>query len=709
MKQGLYKDDQINHEEPIFDFQYGFNPLKFLADYLRWAHPHSVAQRELERKKAIEELQKRAKYSLYREQVHDRLLNRAHELQSGLVWGPVTAPLSSTSIIVLCQPLKPGQVYLEVSSDSSFSSIVYQYDSYHDPYDFEDESSQDYPTELIPVKFTIDQLEAGRKYFIRCRSQQTKNQDDENSDLVYQTSTFWTLPSEYAPVEEESAGGLLSPIEMSRSFDPVTILGLGLQPVLLEQGKSLDNAILDLPSLDSSNQAMITCVLGDPLVMGQEPPSSHPTNSFSRSLYTKQIYYRFFKSSLSLYKSLVDSSSLVFCWDDSRIASDRDLMHEEFVYRSFTHDMKKYEKKHKKTAKTFGSRLKLAELPPPPVLQRPQLSSSLSTLIQGFPVTSVEGPTVNLYRSFFYGPDIEVFVLDTRRGYLGKHQGKWLKRGLKKSQATWKILLAGTPFGVSIYGEDQPLTVNSMTESAEANPHTHTLHHQDSILQDDLDAKGRPKSSLLSIFSYLQSKVVDNDDDKSSIGGDESLAASSAINPQASTGEEGSQVLSPRSTRAGQEESFDFDSTAAEEFDPNKSVSTEEQMRRIERDAERGRVRIQSGIVVLSGGLGSPFVATYDINQNRQAYLCEVNTGSCIASDDKDVAKIQPCLDASPDFLYSTISSGGSATKSYWNSLTLQQDGSLSVKIFSKMIEEDQVHEILEYTMILTTNLVSYH
>ena len=45
---------------------------------------------------------------------------------SGIMWGPFTSPISSTSVLVICQPLKPGNVIIEVSQESSFPSETTQ-------------------------------------------------------------------------------------------------------------------------------------------------------------------------------------------------------------------------------------------------------------------------------------------------------------------------------------------------------------------------------------------------------------------------------------------------------------------------------------------------------------------------------------------------------------------------------------------------------
>lgn len=72
-----------------------------------------------------------------------------------------------------------------------------------------------------------------------------------------------------------------------------------------------------------------------------------------------------------------------------------------------------------------------------------------------------------VYRQFAWGPEVELFVLDMRsyRGpnganleptpgpagaFLGQEQLAWLKRGLARSRATWKIVCADMPIGLQV-------------------------------------------------------------------------------------------------------------------------------------------------------------------------------------------------------------------------------------------------------------------
>ncbi|ROO86630.1 alkaline phosphatase D [Actinocorallia herbida] len=73
-------------------------------------------------------------------------------------------------------------------------------------------------------------------------------------------------------------------------------------------------------------------------------------------------------------------------------------------------------------------------------------------------------PGKTLYRKLSYGPDLDVFVLDMRTyknpntanletdgpGLLGPEQTAWLKRELRSSRATWKVIANDLPIGLIV-------------------------------------------------------------------------------------------------------------------------------------------------------------------------------------------------------------------------------------------------------------------
>lgn len=90
----------------------------------------------------------------------------------------------------------------------------------------------------------------------------------------------------------------------------------------------------------------------------------------------------------------------------------------------------------------------------------------------------------HLYRCFWISKEIEVYVLDSRNGYLGKEQARWLKDNLRKSTAQYKLIFSGKSFGIQfidqidelihfereegdIQGEEFPTEGNEVEEEVE--------------------------------------------------------------------------------------------------------------------------------------------------------------------------------------------------------------------------------------------------
>ena len=83
------------------------------------------------------------------------------------------------------------------------------------------------------------------------------------------------------------------------------------------------------------------------------------------------------------------------------------------------------------------------------------------------PIRFIAGAPEQIYRSFNYGPSLEIFMLDERsyRGpntpnrqtvaseetaFLGNIQVRWLKNKLQKSKATWKVIASDMPIGLVV-------------------------------------------------------------------------------------------------------------------------------------------------------------------------------------------------------------------------------------------------------------------
>ena len=68
-------------------------------------------------------------------------------------------------------------------------------------------------------------------------------------------------------------------------------------------------------------------------------------------------------------------------------------------------------------------------------------SPALRATSEFFPVQLVRKPTRHLYSKLEMGLNAEMFLLDSRDGYLGTNQGKWLSGALEASTCCWKIIV----------------------------------------------------------------------------------------------------------------------------------------------------------------------------------------------------------------------------------------------------------------------------
>jgi hypothetical protein len=141
--------------DPDFEFKFGFNPFRFIADYLKWWHPNSAEQRVQDRIKASEFLNARltaAKVHCGEESESDIT---AKSFESGIVYGPVIAPISESSVSVVAMAvLQEGHIAFELSTSSDFSEIVQRFD-------IEVGKS-------AVARTLFDGLKPSKKYFVRC-------------------------------------------------------------------------------------------------------------------------------------------------------------------------------------------------------------------------------------------------------------------------------------------------------------------------------------------------------------------------------------------------------------------------------------------------------------------------------------------------------------------------------------------------------------
>ena len=666
-------------DEPVFDFKYGFNPLAFLGDYVRWAHPSSVAARQVEKERAAARLRVRAQHALKQVSTISSLQTLVIDQSSGIEWGPLTGPLSSSCTVIVVKAIRPGKVIVQVSNDAAFGNV-------ETILTFMERSDAN----GCPTKIAATDLAPSTKYYLRCcleedaASADAAPQDDAGttSEPVlqfsgvemgkFQYSSFWTLPSPTfdAPSEEtkeeEVGGPQLIPVSLS-----------------LLSADLCQKASFSLASNESTNEFNLMCLLGDVL-------SSEDTAASAESDYAAKVFNFYRKSPLmALESSPCRTSSVVLGWNDSRYGSEIDAKSEEVTYKQYLADVKRFNKKYGDQGSKSSKSSKSAtnKVPPPePVLARPPPTPSFLSIDQSFPVYSSESATRSFFRSFKVGPAVEVFVLDFRGGYLSKEQAKWLKESLNTSHALWKVVLSGLPVAVSFSPEDggarpasRPISQGAAA-ALEAPPSTGDAPVQKVQMQipepsdhKDIDELGRLKNSLPYLISSLQrASLNDGASSVKEVANDDASVGALSTEPTAVDPPSVSVPLLPTGEASEQAEVVEktVDSTC-------EIISS-------------GIVFVTSSSSILAGGLAASrrYVATFDPLKTGVSFCAEINVGSSGPRSSETcayTAKLTPHLETR--FLEgdeSIVSNEGLPTgEAHVCKLRLEPDGALSVKILA--------------------------
>lgn len=95
-----------------YKFDYGFNPLVFLGEYLRKNNPAAVRAREEQQNADLEYLRRRAAKCLAREAALAELRDLVVHRQSGITHGPIVGEVSDCGGIVWARAFRPGALLL---------------------------------------------------------------------------------------------------------------------------------------------------------------------------------------------------------------------------------------------------------------------------------------------------------------------------------------------------------------------------------------------------------------------------------------------------------------------------------------------------------------------------------------------------------------------------------------------------------------------
>jgi len=575
---------------------------------------------------------------------------------------------------------------------------------------------------VAPIKITIDGLLASTKYYIRCylqpknyeqiNDERIKNGDDiinqnrtfsgeevDAENRCYQVSSFYTLPLE---VLEEIDGDVIE----ETKIDEISIVAVGhtngTNGCRLNLKSHLDSHF----DTNSNPKCVIGCILGEIF-------DSNRLETFDS--YWPQLYDINRRCGLDGLKVLHDNSiisnpllenySIVVGWCDTRSSSDSELRAEERIYKQFEHDSKKWMKKYggkKKASSSSKDKGKDKDAPPQPVLQRSEISPSLYAISKAFPVSMTESSTRNLCRIQSVGPHVQLFILDSRLGYIGRQQAKWLKENLSNSSAMWKIVISGVSVGLvsesnSFSNQSLVASIDTLDEPA---PKGVQMQLPEPKELDDIDNEGRLKSSVQYVVASMQKAEIDHAAAEAAAA----LAEAEEHAEREETKEESANA--PRPSLSSKVDEPHNDSTRALMEEVVANLDTVEEVV-VEEKVESNEIVIESGIVFLTGGnFMLPFVATYDPYNKGKPYCIEVAIGSVrsVASSSYQYSEVP---NMGTQFLYNDclVNTNDNNDISYSGAVTLLTDGSLKVTITSSSLSSPSPILIYENKFYNTSNI----
>jgi hypothetical protein len=357
-------DGSIN-DDPVFIYDYGFDPLQYLADYLRFLHPRNIRDMKDERVAAVERLQFRAAHSKKIQNNFEQLSSITEQIRSGILWGPFTTPATSpssslTAVICACGAVRDGDLIIEISKDSNFTVI-------------DNTWTHEVTNKDVAQKLLLSDLDYGVKYFLRCclrdkvipptplkmdftssRPSSTRavladslETDTKNKEVFFRGPVegfFQHTQFIACPVDEEI--DVLPPSRQSRqSFDESL-----LSP--LPQAKPVHIVALNVSSshlstkfikdMDAADDCFVSCLLGEVFsrpvgksrsvsrLSGYFRANSDTIDSENSEWCKKQTFDLHRHSELfSQSDSVLRNSSILLAWHDRSLDSDLWLYEEE--------------------------------------------------------------------------------------------------------------------------------------------------------------------------------------------------------------------------------------------------------------------------------------------------------------------------------------------------------------------------------------------
>eukprot|EP01038_Epipyxis_sp_PR26KG_P006431 gene6431-8849_t len=556
--------DDSEKIDPEFIFNYGFDPLRLVAERIAWAHPKSQEKRRKAKEDAQKRLHFRAEHAKKQLYVAESLVKLCNKYRSGIKWGPIFGPAStssyptSSSMVIAARPLRHGTVIFQLSEDESFSVIIRT---------IEVEVAGDYfsPYPMV-AKATISDLSSDQVYFVRAclrtcsdKDRLISSEEEKQERLNGATEVVFAsldpfnsrslesldqTKNELTTVIESEVDWMEFPGIEAKQFSICSFRTMPKEDMFNDdngtnnddpqsgsndnaQNNSNGDAATENGSVSSAiiySPVTLQCVTG--VDFGRTSVGAGTTviigDIFSHDLATyneeseidtrHRCSWQLDKKFQSSSSNNENSPSLLLAWKDDYPTAKDSLIREESTFKKHRYDLKKYQKKY---ATTPGKK-PVANIPQPPTRRAIGVLPTFETIIQDFPIDlaypgSVALPLEDLacrmlFRTVMLGIDVQLFILDVRKDYLGKEQATWLSNSLQQSETLWKIILVGSATSQVAVEQVEELIVKSASVESISSVQG-SLSHSKELANEIDDQTGHLKGSLSHVLASFQSKM----------------------------------------------------------------------------------------------------------------------------------------------------------------------------------------------------------
>lgn len=397
-------------DKPSFNYVYGFDPLQYLADYLRFLHPNSIHAMKDSRKAAIERLQFRAAHGRTVLDNFEKLKNLTHQIRSGILWGPFTSLSTSTqsvlsTVVCACRVIRDGDLIVEISKDPHFMVIAKSW-------------TQTVTDKALTQKVILSDLEPGLKYYIRCCLCDTSVAVSPPK-IVTETSKKQLLIIDEGEIDKRSFRGpkegffksaqfITLPSDESADADQMELESTILAPVRII-AMNISSACVPLHSIETDTDAakgcFVSCLLGEVFPRpfsyksAFKATDSSPSldngksfrtiKSFSQNFVDHSDLYERRNFDLHRYSNLFVSSdsplrngSMILAWHDRSADSDIALNEEEINVKQFAIDMKRYKSKSSNSSRNSSANQQPKHEAIPPKMKDKVENHELTAVLQ---------------------------------------------------------------------------------------------------------------------------------------------------------------------------------------------------------------------------------------------------------------------------------------------------------------------------------------